>query len=482
MRKRFDTNPELGMKPIEETPVLEKSRDSLQSVVRALLALYDNKEYLSKILSIVEDSVLKNVKNTGRYGLNLWQIFVLAEFRMGLNLSYDRLHSMTFSDSVLRQILGIEAVVGTMFQQEEVFTRKRIIDNVHLLTDEDLQKINSIIVDFGHKEVFVVKKKEGLNLKTDSFPVQAEVHFPSDHSLLNDSVRKAGDMIEKILKESNITGWRKLDNWTNTIKNLQRNYAKANTSGGRYKEERTQKTADKYLNKAIAFSKKLNQFVEEYSCNNTINPILMTRLKGYIELLNKHIDLFHRRVKLGEKIPHEEKLFSIFEQYAEWLSKGKRNVEIGKNTSITTDQYGLIIDYYIMQNETDSQIVIDTKDRILACFNINSWSFDKGYWSKSNFQAFGIDEVKHLIMPKKGKLNKIEKVRENTPEFKKYRKKHSAVESNVNELEHSSLHRCRDKGYAGFKRYVGMGVIVYNLKRIGNELRKKDKLKLKIAA
>jgi len=482
MRDRFDTNPELGMKPIEETPVLEKSRDPLQSVVRALLAIYNNKENLHRILSIIEERVSKNKKNTGRYGLNFWQIFVLAEFRMGLNLSYDRLHSMVFSDSVLRQILGAEPITEAGFQNRVIFTRNRILNNVHLLTDEDLKKINSIIVNFGHKEVFVVKKKEGLNLKTDSFPVQAEVHFPSDHSLLNDSARKVGDVIEKILKESNSIGWRKINNWTNTMKNLQRNYAKANTSGGRYKEKRTQETANKYLAKAVAFSKKLNQFVEESYYNNTINPILITILKKYIELLDKHIDLFYRRVKLGEKIPHNEKLFSIFEQYAEWLSKGKRNVEIGKNTSITTDQYGLILDYYIMDNETDSQIVIDTKNRILACFNVDSWSFDKGYWSKSNYQAFGIDEVKHLVMPKKGKLNKKEKVRESIPEFKKYRKKHSAVESNVNELEHSGLHRCRDKGYVGFKRYVGMGVIAYNLKRIGKELRKQDELKLKKAA
>ncbi len=482
MRDRFDTNPELGMKPIEETPVLEKSRDPLQSVVRALLAIYNNKENLHRILSIIEERVSKNKKNTGRYGLNFWQIFVLAEFRMGLNLSYDRLHSMVFSDSVLRQILGAEPITEAGFQNRVIFTRNRILNNVHLLTDEDLKKINSIIVNFGHKEVFVVKKKEGLNLKTDSFPVQAEVHFPSDHSLLNDSVRKAGDMIEKILKESNITGWRKLDNWTNTIKNLQRNYAKANTSGGKYKEKRTQETADKYLAKAVAFSKKLNQFVEESYSNKTINPIYITVLKGYISLLDKHIDLFYRRVKLGEKIPHDEKLFSIFEQYAEWLSKGKRNVEIGKNTSITTDQYGLILDYYIMEKETDSQIVIDTKDRILACFTVDSWSFDKGYWSKINYQAFGMDEVKHLVMPKKGKLNKTEKARENTPEFKKYKRNHSAVESSVNEVEHSGLHRCRDKGYAAFKRYVGMGVIAHNLKRIGKELRKQDEIKLKKVA
>jgi len=478
MRKRFDNTPELGMKPIEETPVLEKSRDSMQSLIRALLAIYNNKKYLDRILSVVEERVSIEKKDTGRIGLTYWQIFVLAEFRMGLDISYDRLQSMAFSDSVLRQLLGIESVG---FNEKIVFERKRIINNVHLLTDEDLQKINSIIVDFGHKEVFVVKKK-GLNLKTDSFPVQVAVHFPSDHSLLNDSARKSGDVMEMILEENDIAGWRKINDWVKTIKNLQRNHAKASTSGGRYRQEKIQKTADAYLLKARAFSKKLNQFLEKAHDYKTIDIVFLIVLEKYMQLLDKHIDLFYRRVKLGEKIPHDEKMFSIFEQYAEWLSKGKRNVEIGKNTSITTDQYGIILDYHIMNNETDSQIVIDTKNRILACYIVYSWSFDKGYWSKSNFEAFKNDDVKQLVMPKKGKPNKIEKARESNAKFKKLRNKHSAVESNINELEHSGLHRCRDKGFGGFKRYVGMGVIAHNLKRIGKELRKQDEIKLKQAA
>lgn len=165
MRKRFDITPELGMRPIEETPVLVKSRDSLQSVIRALLAIYSNKDYLDRVLSIIESRISKGKKKTGRMGLNYWQIFVLAEFRMGLNLSYDRLVSMAFTDLALRQLLGIETIADVDFQDKIVFTRKRIINNVHLLTDEDLQEINSIIVEFGHEKIFVVKKKRRLEIK-----------------------------------------------------------------------------------------------------------------------------------------------------------------------------------------------------------------------------------------------------------------------------------------------------------------------------
>jgi len=91
--------------------------------------------------------------------------------------------------------------------------------------------------------------------------------------------------------------------------------------------------------------------------------------------------------------------------------------------------------------------------------------------------------IKHLVMPKKGKLNQAEKEQESKPKFKKTRHQRSAVESNINELEIRGLDRCPDKGYAHFKRYVGLGVCVYNLHKIGAELFRIEREKqLKLAA
>ena len=55
---------------------------------------------------------LKEKKRTGRKGLTIWQIFVLAQFRLALNIDYDRLHFMVNTNSVLRQLLGIETETG----------------------------------------------------------------------------------------------------------------------------------------------------------------------------------------------------------------------------------------------------------------------------------------------------------------------------------------------------------------------------------
>jgi hypothetical protein len=194
-------------------------------------------------------------------------------------------------------------------------------------------------------------------------------------------------------------------------------------------------------------------------------------LENYLSLFEKHIDLVERRIIKGEKIPHQEKVFSIFETYTEWINKGKSrpNVELGKMITITTDQYNLIIDYQIMHNERDRDILVEMADRVLNKNQVNIWSFDKGYWKKENKELLQL-YVPKVIMPKLGRLTEQEKEEESTKSYRKYKNKHSAIESNINELENRGLDRCPDRGISHFKTYIALGVCAYNLKKIGKYL------------
>ena len=58
----------------------------------------------------------------------------------------------------------------------------------------------------------------------------------------------------------------------------------------------------------------------------------------------------------------------------------------------------------------------------------------------------------------------------NEKKFVALRHQHSAVESEINSLEHHGLNRCLDVGIKGYQRYVGYGVMSYNLHIIGREL------------
>lgn len=482
MRQRFEQQYKLGFKPILETPVLLKSRDDVPALVMALLEIYKTEKYSNLIFSLLEDKILKGKEKTGRNGLNLWQIFVLAQFRLALNLDYDRLHYMANSDSTLRQLLGIETETG--FERIEI-GYQRILDNLHLLDNETLKKINNVVVEFGHG-VFKKKETEALYLKTDSFVAENNVHFPTDYNLLWDSSRKAINTIKWFKKKyPSIEGWRKLKDWFKILKSLSRSVGQASASGGKDKDKRLKNITNEYLTKAIALRNKIEKFKKDFSINEIEDLAKLISLERFIKLIDKHIDLIERRIIKGEKIPHKEKLFSIFEEYTEWITKGKRrpNVELGKRLSITTDQYGLIIDYYIMENETDSEVVLPIADRVFSIYEVFSWSFDKGFWHIDNKYLLQT-KIEKVIMPKKGKPNKQEFEEEHTSSFKKLKNAHSAVESNINELTHRGLDRCPDKGYHGFKRYIGIGVIAYNLHRIGKELIKQefDKKAIELAA
>jgi hypothetical protein len=250
-------------------------------------------------------------------------------------------------------------------------------------------------------------------------------------------------------------------------------------------EEKRKELVGEYLKKALLFSQKIKNEKDNLVLVDEMDLTKHLDLEYFLKMLDKHIDLLERRVMKGETIPHGEKIFSIFETYTEWVAKGKQhpNVELGKNVQITTDQFHLIIDGKVMENEVDKSTVISLSDRILSCNKVSSWSFDKGFFTKENKELLSMF-VDNLIMPKKGKLNKTEHEQEHQAVFKKLRNKHSAVESNINELEHKGLDRCPERGYRNFKRYIALGICAYNLHRIGAELlrQEKEKLQLKKAA
>lgn len=483
MRKKFELQYSLGVKKIEDTQPNLKSRDAFPKLILALKELYVNPRYNSNLFSILEDKIIKPKKATGRHGMNLWQIFVLAQTRLALNISYDTLHDYTNEHKTFRQLLGIEAEKG--FEQIEI-EYQTIIDNISLLDEATLKKINDIIVEMGH-DVLKKKETEALHLKTDSFVVESNVHFPTDYNLLWDSARKCISSIKKLLKKyPETTGWRNIKSWYRELKNQMR----AISQSKKKSEEMRVKLVQNYLNKAKLFLQKFITEKNDLQLIDSIDLAIHLEMDYYIEMLVKHIDLLERRVIKGETIPHEEKVFSIFEPYTEWINKDflreqkpALGIELGKNVQITSDQFHMIVDYHIMENQKDSHAVTPLAERVLLKNIVSSWSFDKGFFSKENKEILSLF-INDLIMPKKGKLNKKEVEEEQKPIFKKLRNKHSAIESNINELEHKGLDRCPDKGIKNFRRYIGLGICAYNLHRIGAELRRQaiEKIRLQKAA
>ncbi|EAY25610.1 transposase (IS4 family) protein [Microscilla marina ATCC 23134] len=193
----------------------------------------------------------------------------------------------------------------------------------------------------------------------------------------------------------------------------------------------------------------------------------------FMAYFDKHVDLVTRRILLEEKIPHEEKIFSLHEPHTEWISKGKSNkkVELGHAVCITTNQEHFCLHWQVMEKQVDVDMPLIIKEFIqenYAKYRIASWSFDRNFGSKENREELS-KVVDYLVMPKKGKVSKKEREKLKQKEYSKYKRQHATVEANINQLECLGAGKCRDKGIEGFKRYVGLSVLAYNLHRVGKK-------------
>src|SRR5450759_2541920 len=310
MRKRFEQQMTLGRLPISETEVPTKKRSgALPGLCAALKEIFTTPKWNEKVFEILETKITEGKKRTGRPGMDLWQIFVLSQVRLCQNISYEELHDLANHHTMIRQIMGVESGFG--YERYE-FGYQNIIDNVSLLDDETVRELNQVIVEFGH-EVF--KKKEGvaLYLKTDSFVVESNVHFPTDYNLLWDSARKCLDTVMGFLdKYESIDGWRKIANWRQEAKGFMREMGKASSSGGKNKEKRIKNAAIKYLSKTGKLMDKLTKELPSLPMNDFSDLAAHYELEYFMKLATKHIDLLHRRVIKEEEIPYSEKMFSLY--------------------------------------------------------------------------------------------------------------------------------------------------------------------------
>ena len=466
MRKRFEIQLELGTTPIEEIEIPTKSRDELPPVLRALQYIYIKPEINEKVFKIIEKRI--NRYKNGRPGLTLWEILVLGAVRLTLDVNYDRLEHIANYDSIVRELLGVKS---TGFQKLKKYSLTSLKENVSKIDDEILEEINEVVVKQGHR----IKKKEGekIRVKIDSYVLESTVHFPTDINLLLDSGRKIIETLEKIIEEVSIEGWRKSKHWKRSLKNLSRTIGRISRGGGKQKEKRIKQEVKKYLRTARVIKEKLSKSKEEIlGITNNIKIIgLLESLRYYEQMLQKHIDLVERRIIKGEKIPHEEKVFSIFEPYTEWIQKGKggKAVELGLKIAVGTDQYGFILTHKVMKKQQDVEVAVPMVKKIKKQYDVESVSFDKGFWSPSNKEQIE-KMIEIVVMPKKGKLNKQDSENERSKTFRQLRNQHSAIESNINSLEHHGLNRCPDKGLKNFKKYTALGILSYNLHLLGKLL------------
>ncbi len=481
MRVVQNTQMQLGEVDVSRIVLDPKSRDDIPQILRGLQHLYQDLDRRSKLFSLLESEMAPKInKRTGRPGMTLWSIFVCGVIRLDLNIDYDRLHELVNQHITLRQMLGHDMFDSTSYHYQT------LKDNVTLFTPELLDKINQIVVDAGHG---LVKKKadEILRGRCDSFVVETDVHYPTDISLLFDAGRKVIELTADLCDELGMSDWRQHGY---NVKHLKRHLRAAQST--RYRKARNeaqQERNDKrviearqsYLAVAQCYLNKARETLSKTAVYDALHLAAKIEIESFIKHADRQIDQTRRRVILGETIPHDEKVFSVFETHTEWISKGKAGVpvELGLRVCVMEDQHRFILHHQVMEKQTDDQVTVamvkETKQRFA---DLDSCSFDKGFHSPANQQEL-LSHLKLVALPRKGKLSQQAHAIEQAGDFVKARRQHPAVEAAINGLEGHGRDRCPDHGIVGFKRYVALAVVARNIHRIGAILREQESRRAK---
>jgi transposase, IS5 family len=459
-----------------------KSRDDVPQLLRGLQHIYTLADLRERVFAILREVIPQRTTGegkadagTGRPGMEQWRILVLGVVRLGLNADYDRIHDLVNQHGTLRQMLGH----GDWSDKTE-YKLQTLKDNLRLFTPEILDRINQEVVKAGH---VLVKKSpaEGLEARCDSFVVETHVHYPTDINLLWDAIRKTIEISADLCQAHGLSDWRQSAFNLRQFKKLYRHAQKLRHSTSQDEVKRQDKEAamrqahcayleqaQVYLDRASDTRRKLQHIV--------LAEVFLGEIDEFMRHAERQIDQIERRVLQGQNIPHEEKVFSLFQPHTEWISKGKAGVpvELGLRVCVVEDQHRFILNHQVMEGITDDAIAVPIVEETKQRFGtLHSVSMDKGFHSKDN-QVKLKEIVNVVVIPKKGRLSAVDRAIESEAEFVRLRQQHCAVESAINALEQHGLDVCPDHGIVGFERYVALAVVARNVQRLGAVLRQQE--------
>src|SRR5215211_457347 len=155
MRQRFEQQMNLRTVAIHDIRFPLKSRDELPPVLKALQYIFITPELNEKVFALLEKKICSGKKKTGRKGMDLWHILVLAVVRHACNTNWDTLQTWANHHELVRRVMGVHA---TAFIEDEKmeFNYQSILDNVSFIDEALLYEINQLVIDAGHK---LLKKK-----------------------------------------------------------------------------------------------------------------------------------------------------------------------------------------------------------------------------------------------------------------------------------------------------------------------------------
>lgn len=317
----------------------------------------------------------------------------------------------------------------------------------------------------------------GDRLRLDTTAVETNIHWPTDSTLLWDTYRVLARLIVRA---------RELDPEAVGTGRLHPRRAKrdaqwiARLAGHRGRRPRSLRRpyqrligrVEAILKWAEDLAHRIVQGIERNRYGSWAEAqaeVLVEKLVHFHALGQRIVDQARRRVLLGESVPNEEKLFSLFEPHTELLVRGKAGKPVEFGHMIQIEQVGekFITGYEVFASKpVEPTLLRPALARHRALFGTNpaELSADKGYYESMDALRELEREIDVVSIAKKGKRTEAQTERERDPLFRHAQAFRAGVEGSISFLKRIlRLARCLNKSWNHFVATVGQTIFAHNL-------------------
>jgi IS5 family transposase len=422
---------------------------------------------------------LKNPK-TGRNGLTAQQVIRSLTLMRVKNWDYRELRERIADGYTLRRF--------THFFSDRVPKHDAFNRSFNRLTPATMEAVNDMVV----KAAVDLGLENGEKLRVDTTAVETDIHYPTDSTLLWDTVRVVTRLVGQLddLLPDGVPGF------TNRTRSARRRMLEIQRLAAR---ERNQQLVPKYrelirtTGQVVENARVVLKKTEGIRSIDLMTDIAINAARKAIDhycgLGDQVIDQARRRVLDGEQVPNEQKLFSIFETHTDLIKRGKilKPVEFGHKVFIAESAKGLITQYRVLNgNPSDDVHVPSSLKRHQETFGEapTVYSGDRGFFSRGNIQECKDEGVDLVCIPQRGgKKTPGQKAFEKSPAFKNAQKFRAGIEGRISVLFRGrGMKRCLAEGREHFELLVGAAVLANNLMVIARLLIEKQNQRRKRAA
>jgi transposase, IS5 family len=340
-----------------------------------------------------------------------------------------------------------------------------------------------------HQRMVTIAQDKGVaagrRMRVDTTVVETNIHYPTDSSLLGDGVRVLIRSMKKITAIAGAAG-AKLRDRSRSVKLRALEIARAARAKGQPHQERLKRAYGKLLNatsRVVGQAKRFSREIAE-GIKRSTNIVAQLALEGLRQQLDEMVPRVKQVMKqtrariLRGDTRSDGKLLSLFEPSTEIIRKGKAGKpnEFGKMVKLQEAENQIVIDYEVYHRRpSDSDLLIAAIETHQARLGRTPRlvAADAAFYSAKNEAAAKAKGVKRVCIPNRSSKSPERKREQKKRWFRNGQKWRTGCEGRISVVKRRhGLNRCRYKGDAGMKRWVGLGVIADNLVNIGRTMEK----------